>query len=456
MLAEAAEMVAARQASQKTPRTYGDYREMLREKDLDIVLIATPDHWHALPMIAAVEAGADVYVQKPISVDVVEGQAMLAAARKHKRVVQVGTQRRSTPHLIEARDRIIREGKLGKVGLVEIYCYYHMRNSANPPDTDSARLPRLRHVDRPRPAAALQPDGPPAGLAGVHGIRQRHRRRHVRPHARHGRAGCSGWAGRKRVSSSRRHPASKGAKSNISDTQTATFDFGELDVVWQHRTWGAGRSTLKYPWGATIYGDNGTLKASVMGYDFTPSASGTPIHTDVEIRAGEVSRGPDREGPGTARRPGDPRAHERLARRDRRARQARGRHRGRLHLHRELHPGQPVDEARPLAEVGPRGRQGRRRRRGQPTAAAALSPAVGPPRGLEQLLGLPMLNIRQALEAADQFQRKAQDLDSAERRYREILEAVPEEPEALYRLGLLCCGGEGCGSRLSEPGRSPT
>ena len=77
---------------------------MLKEKDLDIVLVATPDHWHALPMIAAVEAGADVYVQKPISVDVVEGQAMLAAARKHKRVVQVGTQRRSTPHLIEARD----------------------------------------------------------------------------------------------------------------------------------------------------------------------------------------------------------------------------------------------------------------------------------------------------------------------------------------------------------------
>src|SRR5256884_1972965 len=135
MLAEAAEIVASRQASKKKPRTYHDYRDMLKEKDLDIVLIATPDHWHALPMIAAVEAGADVYVQKPISVDVVEGQAMVAAARKHKRVVQVGTQRRSTPHLIEARDTAIKEGKLGKVGLVEICCYYHMRNRENPPDT---------------------------------------------------------------------------------------------------------------------------------------------------------------------------------------------------------------------------------------------------------------------------------------------------------------------------------
>src|SRR5438552_15281684 len=108
MLAEAAEIVANRQLSKKTPRTFGDYREMLKEKDLDIVLIATPDHWHALPMIAACEAGADVYVQKPISVDVTEGKAMLDAARKHRRVVQVGTQRRSTPHLIDARDRIVK------------------------------------------------------------------------------------------------------------------------------------------------------------------------------------------------------------------------------------------------------------------------------------------------------------------------------------------------------------
>ena len=71
MLAEAAEIVASRQLSKKQPRTYHDYREMLKEKDLDVVLIATPDHWHALPMIAACEAGMDIYCQKPIGVDVV-------------------------------------------------------------------------------------------------------------------------------------------------------------------------------------------------------------------------------------------------------------------------------------------------------------------------------------------------------------------------------------------------
>src|SRR5256885_15206427 len=78
MLAGAVEIASQRQKSRKKPRTYTDYREMLKEKDLDIVLIGTPDHWHALQMIAAVEAGADVYVQKPISVDVREGEAMVA------------------------------------------------------------------------------------------------------------------------------------------------------------------------------------------------------------------------------------------------------------------------------------------------------------------------------------------------------------------------------------------
>ena len=77
MLAECGDMVVERQASKKRPRLYADYREMLKEKDLDIVLIATPDHWHALPFIEACKSGADIYCQKPISVDVTEGRAML-------------------------------------------------------------------------------------------------------------------------------------------------------------------------------------------------------------------------------------------------------------------------------------------------------------------------------------------------------------------------------------------
>jgi len=89
MVEAAAELVAKRQPSRKKPPVFGDYRKLLAEQRPEIVLIGTPDHWHCLPMIDACKAGADVYVQKPISYDVVEGQAMVAAARKYKRTVQV-------------------------------------------------------------------------------------------------------------------------------------------------------------------------------------------------------------------------------------------------------------------------------------------------------------------------------------------------------------------------------
>jgi predicted dehydrogenase len=279
MLAAAADMVATRQASKQRPRTYSDYRKMLAEKDLDVVLVATPDHWHALPMIAALEAGADVYVQKPISVDVAEGQAMLGAARKHGRVVQVGTQRRSTPHLIEARDRIIREGKLGRVGLVEIYCYYHMRAGGNPPDkrppdyldyemwTGPAPMRPYNQLVHPRGWRAFMEYG--NGIVGDMCIHMFDAVRWMLD---------LGWP--KRISSTGGILVSKGSKSNIADTQTATFEYGDVDIVWQHRTWGESPDP-KYPWGMTLYGDRGTLKASVMSYDFTPNGSGAKIHRDV-------------------------------------------------------------------------------------------------------------------------------------------------------------------------------
>ena len=279
MLAEAAEIVASRQASKKKPRTYTDYREMLKEKDLDIVEVATPDHWHALPMIAAVEAGADVYVQKPISVDIVEGQAMLAAARKHKRVVQVGTQRRSTPHIMEAKEKFIKPGLLGKIGLVEIYCYYHMRARSNPKDenppdyldyemwTGPAPMRPYNKLVHPRSWRAFMEYG--NGIVGDMCIHMLDMVRWMME---------LGWP--KKVSSTGGILVEKNSKSNIADTQTATFDFGDLPVVWQHRTYGASADP-KYPWGATFYGEKGTLKVSVNGYDFIPMGKGAPEHKDV-------------------------------------------------------------------------------------------------------------------------------------------------------------------------------
>lgn len=279
MLAEAAEMVAARQKSKKKPRVYGDYREMLKREQLDIVHVATPDHWHALAMIAAVKAGADVYVEKPISVDVVEGQAMLAAARKYKRVVQVNMQRRSTPHLVEAYERIIKEGRLGKVAHAEICCYYPMRARGNPPEmtppehfnydmwTGPAPKRPYNSLIHPRRWRAFMEYS--NGIIGDMCVHMLDMVRWMLD---------LGWP--KRISSSGGILVDKNSIANISDTQIATFDFGEMSVVWTHRTWG-NPPDPKYPWAAFIYGDKGTLKADVHHYDFIPRGKGEKAHGDA-------------------------------------------------------------------------------------------------------------------------------------------------------------------------------
>ncbi|MFL5245498.1 MAG: Gfo/Idh/MocA family protein [Gemmataceae bacterium] len=279
MLAEAADMVSQRQASKKKPRTYHDYRDLLKEKDLDIVTVETPDHWHALPMIAACEYGADVWVQKPISVDVAEGQAMVAAARKHNKVVQVVTQRRSTPHLAQAKKEFLDTGRLGKIGLVEVYCYYPMRTSENPPDTKPpenldyemwtgpAPMRPYNKLVHPRSWRAFMEYG--NGIVGDMCIHMFDMVRWMLD---------LGWP--KRVSSAGGIFVDKKSKANITDTQSATFEYPDFDVVWQHRTYGASPDP-HYPWGATFYGDKGTLKASVMSYDFIPMGGGKAVHKDV-------------------------------------------------------------------------------------------------------------------------------------------------------------------------------
>lgn len=279
MLAEAADIVSQRQKSQKRPETFGDYRDLLKQTQPELVLIATPDHWHALSAIAAIQAGADLYLQKPISVDVVEGQAILAAARKHNRVVQIGTQRRSTPHLAEARDKILKEGKLGTIGLVEIYCYYHMRARENPADsavpanldyemwTGPAPLRPYNSLVHPRRWRAFMEYG--NGIVGDMCVHMLDMVRWMLD---------LGWPDH--IASDGGIYVDKQSRANISDTQTATFQFGNLPVVWTHRTWGSAPDP-QYPWGATFYGDKGTLKCSVNSFDFIPNG-GAPVHRDVE------------------------------------------------------------------------------------------------------------------------------------------------------------------------------
>ena len=280
MLAEAVKIAQERQKSKKAPRTYNDYRDMLKEHELDIVVIGSPDHWHALHAIAAIEAGADVYLQKPISRDVLEGEAILAAARKHKRVVQIGTQRKSTPHLIDAKKQVVESGMLGTIGQVDMCCYFHMRANGNPPVKP---VPDFLDYEMWTGPAPLRPyDDLPHlrwwrtfmeygnGIVGDMCVHMLDTARWMLN---------LGWPNR--ITSAGGIYVQKEGKSNITDTQSACFEYDKYNLNWQHRTWGTSPDP-DYPWALFIYGEKGVLKASTMRADFIPhDKNAKPLHFDV-------------------------------------------------------------------------------------------------------------------------------------------------------------------------------
>src|SRR4051794_22270016 len=100
-------------------KTYGDYRELLANKDVDAVVISTPDHWHAMIAIAAVQAGKDVYLQKPASLTIAEGRALSDAVHRSGRIFQIGSQQRSSPQFRYAAE-LVRNGRIGQLKAVEI------------------------------------------------------------------------------------------------------------------------------------------------------------------------------------------------------------------------------------------------------------------------------------------------------------------------------------------------
>ena len=265
-LENTARKVAERQDG-RAPALFRDYREMLANCELDLALVGTPDHWHALPTIAAIEAGCDVYVQKPIGVDVRECQAMLAAARKHGAVVQVGMQRRSTTHLMRAKELIVDSGKLGRVGQVQIFSHYG--GPGRPLQQEPTEVPAEFDFDfwcGPAPKLPFYPCLRSRGwrnfmeygngTLGDMGV-------HMFDMARW----LLGLRYPKRVYSTGGQYIKRGGISNCSDTQTVVFDYGDLEIVWDHRTW-AEIPDRRHPWGGYFYGENGLLKASVFGYDF--------------------------------------------------------------------------------------------------------------------------------------------------------------------------------------------
>ena len=271
MLDGAADLIRQRLPS-AAPKLYADYRQLLTETRPEIVLIGTPDHWHALTAVAAIRSGAHVYLQKPVATDVRECEAVLDAARQYDRVVQVGLQRRSTPHLVAAKRDIVDAGKLGTIGQVELCSYYHMRDNAV---RAVEPVPDFFNYDRwTGPAPLLPYKGLPHrrwrsfwaygnGIVGDMCVHMLDMSRWMLD---------LGWP--LKVTSSGGIYVQTEADATIPDTQTVTFEYDGMDCVWQHRTWGKAPDP-DFPWAMKIYGDRGTLAADPYKYDFTPASGDT-------------------------------------------------------------------------------------------------------------------------------------------------------------------------------------
>jgi predicted dehydrogenase len=136
----------------QAPAAVKDYRAILDDRAVDAVVVATPDHWHALPTIHACQAGKDVYVEKPVAHNIWEGQKMIEAARKHQRIVQVGMQARSGPYVHKAID-YIRSGKLGDVRFVKVF---NMKSWPSPKPRPDEPTPDGLDFDRWLGAAPLR------------------------------------------------------------------------------------------------------------------------------------------------------------------------------------------------------------------------------------------------------------------------------------------------------------
>jgi len=115
----------------KKPDLYGDYRKLLERKDIDAVIIGTPDHWHCLPMVEACETGKDVYVEKPLANSIQECDIMISAAERYDRVVQVGQWQRSDPHWKKVVD-FVQGGSLGKIRTVKAWAYIGWKGELPP------------------------------------------------------------------------------------------------------------------------------------------------------------------------------------------------------------------------------------------------------------------------------------------------------------------------------------
>ncbi|NND99949.1 MAG: Gfo/Idh/MocA family oxidoreductase [Pirellulaceae bacterium] len=274
--------------SGEQPKTYTDFRELLDKEQIDIAIVATPDHWHALNTILAIEKGAHIFVEKPTGHTIGESRAMVGAARANNRTVQVGLHRRIGPHYVSGM-KFLKDGGAGDIGMVRMFV--HSRGGAEKPTPNSAP-PEQLDWDMYCGPAPLRPFNRKIHPGGF---------RHFLDFA-NGTLGDWGvhwldqvlwWSDEKypkHVFSTGGRPIKGAAVLNdkeqttdAPDSQVATYQFDSFTATWEHRKFG-GSGAEKASVGCYFYGTKGTFHMGWRdGWTFYPSdAKQQIVHQDAQ------------------------------------------------------------------------------------------------------------------------------------------------------------------------------
>jgi predicted dehydrogenase len=269
-------------------RGYSDFRKLLGDREVDVVVVSTPDHWHALMTMLACAAGKDVYVEKPLTLFPREGRWMIDVASRHKRVVQVGTQQRSGLHYQRARE-LIQAGRIGKVVSVRTHSYRNIMPGFG------------RAADGPPPDGfdwdmflGPAPQRPYNSLRGLYHFRwfwdySGGQMTNLGQHS----LDIVDWFLNKPLKS----VASFGGRLALQDggetpdTQDAIFDFGDFTAAWSHREVAQGEPAGS---GLVFYGTKGSLSISRSGFTITPDKVIRPENAVPQFTDGQPVGGVQR------------------------------------------------------------------------------------------------------------------------------------------------------------------
>ena len=270
--------------NRQQPKLYTDYRNMLENKDIDAVIIGTPDHWHCLILCDALEAGKHVYVEKPIGNSIAEINIMQKAVKKHKKMVQVGQWQRSQPHFVDAIN-YVKSGKLGRIRVCKAWSFVDWKTAVlKVPDTP---VPEGVDYDMWLGPAPRRPFNKNRfhftwrwyweygnGLMTDWGV-------HLIDYILYGMD--------KSIPSSVMAIGGKYAFPDddmvTPDTMTAVYDFRDFTMIWEH-TIGIGLGNWKRPHGMAYTGENGTLVLDRNGWEVFPEKQkieAVPLQNNVGV-----------------------------------------------------------------------------------------------------------------------------------------------------------------------------